>query len=168
MDKAFEQLISRNRFLKTLLAVSAALSAPWTFQSCSPVGPTPKLRGITAEEYHGMNAVAEVFLENNPIEGFDFGLGFDQYIYGHPYPIETEAVLKYLASIPISRLISLVLDFSFTPLAQLDKEKRKERLLSWKNSDSGLKRGAYAILRQVSFFILSGDKNYQKYMGYEV
>ncbi|MCZ8154897.1 MAG: hypothetical protein O9264_02180 [Leptospira sp.] len=158
--------LSRNRFLKFTLKCFALTTISIKGVNCGPGLVTPGLRGISPEAYHSFRSLQEVFLKDNPITDFDLGLALDNYIYGHPYPIETESVLQLLSSIPSSILAALALDFSFTPMAKLPIEERIQRLQSWKNSSLGLKRGVYAILRQISFFLLSSDKEYQKFVGY--
>jgi hypothetical protein len=157
---------SRNRFLKFALKCFALTAVSLKGVNCGPGLVTPGLRGISPEAYHNFRSLQEVFLKDNPITNFDLGLALDNYVYGHPYPIETESVLQLLVSLPSSVLAAIALDFSFTPIAKLPPEERIERLLSWKNSSLGLKRGVYTILRQISFFLLSSDKEYQKYVGY--
>lgn len=115
-----------------------------------------------------MRALQEVFLKDSPLPDFDLGLAFDAYVFGHPTPIDTWPILQELVDLPGSPLMSLVLHFSFTPLAACDVAEREKRLLALKTSSLGLKRGAYAIMRQLSFYLLSQDKSYQKYVGYEV
>ncbi|TGL63190.1 hypothetical protein EHQ58_01245 [Leptospira ognonensis] len=134
--------------------------------NCGPGLVTPGLRGISPEAYHNFKSLQEVFLKDSPVPNFDLGLALDKYIYGHPYPIETESVLQLLLSLPSSILAAIALDFSFTPMVKLSAEEREKRLLSWKTSSLGLKRGVYSIFRQISFFLLSSDKEYQKYVGY--
>ncbi|WP_425460630.1 hypothetical protein [Leptospira idonii] len=158
--------LSRNRFLKFTLKCFALTAVSLKGVNCGPGVVTPPLRGISTEEYHNFRALQEVFLQDCPIPEFDLGLALDNYVYGHPYPIETESVIQLLASVPSSVLAALALDFSFTPLAKLSPEERINRLLSWKTSSLGIKRGVYSILRQISFFLLSSDKQYQKFVGY--
>ncbi|GBF51393.1 hypothetical protein LPTSP4_29290 [Leptospira ryugenii] len=158
--------LSRNRFFKFTLKCIALTTISLKGVNCGPGLSTPKLRGISEEAYHNFRALQEVILDENPIKDFDLGLALDQYIYGHPYPLETEDVLLLLTSIPSSYLVALALDFSFTPLVKLPPKERMERLMSWKKSSLAMKRGLYFILRQFSFFLLSSSKEYQQYVGY--
>lgn len=167
METLFSEEISRSGFLKFLFK-SAALSAVLIPATSSCGGEAvPNLKGLSATQYRAFRSLQDVFLSGNPIQNFDLGVAADQYIYGHPYPIETESTLQILAFLPTSTLVSLALDFSFTPLASLSKENREKRLLSWKNSSLSLKRGAYNIMRQLSFFLISKEKSYQQLLGYE-
>lgn len=158
--------LSRNRFLKFTLKCFALTAVSLKGINCGSGLPLPSLRGISEEEYHNFRSLQEVFLQDCPIANFDLGLALDNYVYGHPYPIDTESVIQLLASIPSSILAAIFLDFSFTPLAKLPPVERLERLKAWKTSSLGLKRGVYLILRQTSFFLLSSDKEYQKFVGY--
>ncbi len=162
----FTFTLSRNRFLKFALKCFALTAVSLKGVNCGPGIVTPGLRGISEEAYHNFKSLQEVFLKDNPVANFDLGLALDNYVYGHPYPIETESILQLLASIPSSILAAMFLDFSFTPIAKLPPIEREKRLLSWKSSSLGLKRGVYTILRQISFFLLSSDREYQKYVGY--
>ncbi|TGK07136.1 hypothetical protein EHO59_03230 [Leptospira semungkisensis] len=166
MESFLEERVSRSRFLKFLFK-TAAVSAILLPQVSCKSGPVPKLHGLSDDQYWAFKSLEEVFLEGNPIQGFDLGVAADKYIYGHPYPIETESVLKLLAFLPTSTLVSFALDLSFTSLAGLSKEDREKRLLSWKSSSLSLKRGAYNIMRQLSFFLVSMEKDYSKLVGYE-
>jgi len=159
-------IFSRNRFIKFALKCFALTAISIKGVNCGPGLVTPGLRGISPEAYHNFKSLQEVFLKDSPIPNFDLGLALDNYVYGHPYPIETESVLQLLVSLPSSVLAAMALDFSFTPIAKLPPDEREKRLLSWKTSPLGLKRGVYSILRQISFFLLSSDKEYQKYVGY--
>ncbi|WP_208652774.1 hypothetical protein [Leptospira montravelensis] len=159
-------LLSRNRFLKFSLKCFALTAVSIHGVNCGSGLTTPPLRGISPEQYHSFRSLQEVFLQDNPIPNFDLGLALDNYVYGHPYPIETESVIQLLASVPSSILAAMALDFSFTPIVKLPMEKRIKRLQEWKHSSLGLKRGVYVILRQISFFLLSSDKEYQKFVGY--
>ena len=158
--------LSRNRFIKFALKCFALTAVSIKGVNCGPGIVTPGLRGISPEAYHNFKSLQEVFLKDSPIANFDLGLALDNYVYGHPYPIETESVLQLLVSLPSSILAAIVLDFSLTPIAQLPPDQREKRLLSWKTSSLGLKRGVFSILRQISFFLLSSDKEYQKFVGY--
>lgn len=166
MESFLEENVSRSRFLKFLFK-TAALSAIVVPQLSCKDKSIPKLNGLSDEQYLAFKSLEEVFLVGNPIQGFDLGVAADKYIYGHPYPIETESVLKLLAFLPTSVLVALALDFSFTPLASLSVEKREARLLSWKHSSLSLKRGAYNIMRQLAFFLVSMEKSYSQLLGYE-
>ncbi|MDZ4725205.1 MAG: hypothetical protein SH817_03565 [Leptospira sp.] len=166
MNELEQFTLSRNRFFKFTLKCFALTAISLKGINCGPGIVTPKLRGISEEAYHNFRSLQEIFLKDNPITNFDLGLALDNYVYGHPYPIETESVLQLLVDLPSSVLAAVALDFSFTPMVKLTPEERLQRLLSWKNSSLGLKRGAYAILRQISFFLLSSDKDYQRFVGY--
>lgn len=133
---------------------------------CSQVEGIPNLKGLSPDEYLSFRGIQKVFLVGNPIEDFDLGLALDNYVYGHPYPIETEDLIRFLAGLPSSTLIAFALNFSFTPLSKLEPVEMEKRLLGWKTSSLGMKRGLYSILRQISFFLLSSDKRFQQYMGY--
>jgi hypothetical protein len=163
----FEAQLSRSKFLKLLAKISALIFIFSKTTGCSPSKPTPALKGIDPVDYHSFRAIQEVFLKGNPIPDFDLGLALDQYIYGHPYPIETEDLIRFLASLPSSILIAFAFDFSFTPLANLSPEEMERRLLGWKSSSLAMKRGVFSILRQFSFFLLTSDKRFQQYMGYQ-
>ncbi|EIE02445.1 hypothetical protein [Leptospira licerasiae] len=166
MESFLDEKVSRSRFLKFLLK-TAAVSAILVPQASCKSGPIPKLHGLSDSEYLAFKSLEEVFLVGNPIQGFDLGVAADKYIYGHPYPIDTESVLKLLAFLPGSSLVSLALDFSFTSMVGLSKEDREKRLLSWKNSSLSLKRGAYNIMRQLSFFLVSMERDYNELVGYK-
>ncbi|EQA44734.1 hypothetical protein LEP1GSC050_3363 [Leptospira broomii serovar Hurstbridge str. 5399] len=166
MESLLSEKISRNVFLKFLWK-SAAVTAVVLPQASCGGEPVPQLKGLSASQYHAFRSLQEVFLQGNPLPDFDLGIAADQYIYGHPYPIETESTLQLLAFLPTSTLVALALDFSFTPLASLSKENREKRLLSWKHSSLSLKRGAYNIMRQLSFFLVSKEKSFQQLVGYE-
>lgn len=143
-----------------LTSVSASAIA------CKESRKAPDLRGLSPEHYWNFKSIQEVFLQDNPVPEFDLGLALDQYMYGHPSPIETESVILLLAGIPSSVLAAIALDFSFVPLSSLSIADREERLKSWKYSKWQIKRGAYTILRQTSFFLLSSNKEYQRFVGY--
>ncbi len=162
----FESQISRNRFLKFLAKIFGIISLASQVENCSKKGNIPRLKGISENDYLGFRGIQKLFLEGNPVEDFDLGLALDEYIYGGHYPIETEDLIRFLAMIPNSVAISLALDLSLTPLAQLDRNSMEKRVLGWKNSRLAMKRGLYSILRQFSFFLLTSDKRFQEYMGY--
>lgn len=113
-----------------------------------------------------MNAVGEVFLADTPFPDFDLGRALDDYVFGHPSPLDTKDIVRELAGAPSSYLASLVLDGSFKTLVQLPREQREQRMLGWKNSDNVMKRGLYNILRQTCFFLLSSSPALQAYAGY--
>lgn len=136
--------------------------------NCKRPQEIPRLLGISSEEYRGFRSIQDVFLAGCPLPSFDLGLALDRYIYGHPHPIDTENLLRFLAGIPSSRLVAFLLDFSGTPLSELDPPQRERRLLSWKTSGFRLKRGLFSILRQISFFLVSSDKGIQRIMGYGI
>ncbi|MBK8397852.1 MAG: hypothetical protein IPL26_21765 [Leptospiraceae bacterium] len=158
---------SRNTFLKLTVKAFAITALSIEGVNCGKTLVTPALKGISQEEYFNMQCLAEIFLKDNPVSDFDLGKALDDYIYGHPSPIPTKDIIHELAGAPSSILASLILDFSFTPLVKLNLEDREKRLLSWKNSDSKMKRGLFGVLRQTSMFLLSSNKEYQKYIGYE-
>jgi hypothetical protein len=161
-----ENTISRNKFLKLLAKISAIFYIGTKTIGCAAHGDIPRLKGISEDNYLSFHGIQKVFLEGNPIEDFDLGIALDNYVYGHPYPIETEDIILFLAGIPSSTLVALALDFSFTPLSKLDKDEMEKRLLSWKTSSLSMKRGLFSILRQFSFTLLSSDKKFQAFMGY--
>lgn len=72
-----------------------------------------------------------------------------------------------LGRIPSSTLAAFIFDFSLQSMSSLNIEEREKRLLSWKTSSLGIKRGIYSILRQTSFFLVSKDQRIQKLAGYE-
>lgn len=157
--------ISRNRFLRNTAKLFAIFWIGSKTIGCSGSEDIPPLKGISESDYRGFRGMQKVFLKGNPISDFDLGLSLDRYIYGHPYPIETEDLIRFLAMVPSSSLIAMM-DFSLTPLSNLSPEDMEKRLLGWKNSSLKMKRGLYSILRQFSFFLLSSDKKFQEYMGY--
>lgn len=167
MEKFLQEPIPRSRFLKLGLKFLAITAFVLPGMSACSTGSIPRLRGLKEDHYLSFKSIGEVFLKGNPISDFDLGVAMDDYIYGHPTPIDTEDVLLLLGLIPASRLASLALDFSFTPMIALNVEEREKRLLSWKNSSLNLKRGAFSIMRQIAFFLVSKDKRIQKLAGYE-
>ncbi|WCL49414.1 hypothetical protein [Leptospira sp. GIMC2001] len=162
----FEAEISRSKFLKYLMQISTISFFAIKTTGCGTDRPTPRLKGLSEVDYQSFRSLQEVILDGNPIEDYDLGLSLDNYLYGHPTPTENEDVVLFLAGIPSSILIAIALDFSLTPLANLDKEAMDKRLQSWKHSTLVMKRGIYSILRQFSFFLLTSDKRFQEYMGY--
>ncbi|MCE9501761.1 MAG: hypothetical protein K8R21_14865 [Leptospira sp.] len=159
--------LSRGKFLKWALKI---FSISLLFQStggCSSPQKIPKLRGISDQEYLNFQSVGEIFLDGNPVADFDIGKALDDYIYGHPNPLPTKDLVHELVGVPSSILVALALDFSITPLVKLERAKREKRLLSWKNSGSQLKRSLFSLLKLFSFFLLTGDKRFQKFSGYE-
>ncbi|EMM93594.1 hypothetical protein LA733_0426 [Leptospira interrogans] len=165
LESFLQEPISRNRFLKLVLKLSAFLMLPG-LGACSN-GSIPKLRGLKETQYLGFKSIGEVFLKGNPILDFDLGIAADDYIYGHPTPIDTEDILLLLGRIPSSTLAAFIFDFSLQSMSSLNIEEREKRLLSWKTSSLGIKRGIYSILRQTSFFLVSKDQRIQKLAGYE-
>ncbi|MCC5815263.1 MAG: hypothetical protein JJT78_10935 [Leptospira sp.] len=161
----FESEISRSKFIKLIAKFAAVFFVGSQTINCSRDG-IPPLKGISESDYEGFVGIQKVFLDGNPVQDFDLGVALDNYIYGHPYPIETEDLIRFLAMVPSSTAIALFLDFSLTPLSSLDKDSMEKRLLSWKTSSLALKRGLYSILRQFSFFLLSSDKKFQQFMSY--
>ncbi len=162
-----QEPITRSQFVKWGLKIFSIFSISYVGINCGSSKLTPPLRGLSPEQYHNFNTIGEVFLDGNPFS-FDLGLALDNYVFGHPGVIDTWPIIKDLADIPSSVLASIVLDFSLTPLVKLNLEDRRKRLLSWKNSSLKLKRGAYGIMRQTSFFLLSSQKEFQRFTGYEV
>lgn len=158
---------SRNSFLKLFIKMFALTALSFEGVNCGNSLVIPKLKGISKEEYFNMHAIAEIFLEGNPIPEFDIGKALDDYIYGHPSPIPTKDLIHELAGAPSSILAALILDFSLRPLVKLYKEEREKRLLGWKNSSSQMKRGLFSILRQTCMFLLGSSKDYQRSIGYE-
>lgn len=116
--------------------------------------------------YYNFRALQEIFLTDNPIPNLDLGMSLDRYVYGHPTPIETESLISLLGLVPSSKIVALIFDFSFIPLASLPKEAGLKRLLGWKSSSLKIKRGLYSIFRQFCFFLASSDRQYQAYAGY--
>lgn len=165
--KFLDSSFSRNTFLKISIKVFAITALSIEGINCGRTLVTPILKGISTEEYFNMHSVAEIFLEGNPVPEFDIGKALDDYIYGHPSPIPTKDLIHELAGAPSSILAALLLDFSLTPLAKLNKEEREKRLLGWKNSSSQMKRGLFGILRQTCMFLLASNKDYQRSIGYE-
>ena len=159
--------ISRTGFLGLALKIFAIFSFSSFGAGCNRNAKAPNLRGISEDDYFNFHALGEIFLEGNPIKEFDIGKSLDDYLYGHPYPLPTIKIVHELAEVPSSYLAALALDFSFTPLAKLSKEDRLKRLNSWRDSSSAMKRGAYSIMKQFCYFLLSSNKDYQKYVGYE-
>lgn len=159
--------ISRNQFLRFAIKAFAITALSIEGVNCGNSLTTPTLKGISTEEYFNMKAMAEIFLDGNPVPNFDLGKALDDYIYGHPSPIPTKDLIHELAGAPSSILAALILDFSITPLVKLNKEDREKRLLSWKHSNSQMKRGLFGILRQTCMFLLASNKDYQRAIGYE-
>ena len=159
-------LSSRGLFLRRALKFFALVSFSLSLSSCRKGPPLPALRGISSKDYDNMHAIGEVFLKGNPIKSFDIGLALDNYIYGHPSPLSTSADIHELASLISSRLASLSLDLSFTPLSRLSPKAREARLLAWQKSDSKLKRGLYNLLCSVCFFLLGSNHDFLRYTGY--
>lgn len=164
--QAFEQEISRSVFLRGSVKLFALTSLTLAGVDCTPSEKVPALRGITEQEYHNINAIAEVFLTDSPIQGFDAGKAFDDYVFGHPSALDTKATALELAGVPSSRLASLVLDVSFTPLIGLGKEERLKRMLGWKESANPMKRGLFNVFRQTTFFLLSSSPAFTAFTGY--
>ena len=163
-----EKDLSRNTFLKLSIKAFAITALSIKGVNCGNSLVTPLLKGISQEEYFNMQSIAEIFLEGNPVPNFDLGKALDDYIYGHPSPIQTKDLVHELAGAHSSILAALLHDFSLTPLVKLSREEREKRLLSWKNSSSQMKRGLFGVLRQFSMFLLASNKEYQKAIGYEV
>ena len=158
-------LSSRGLFLRTALKCFGLAAFSFSLSSCRQ-GPLPPLRGISPRDYDNIHSIGEIFLKGNPIKNFDIGAALDNYIYGHPSPLPTRADIHELAALPSSRLASLSLDLSFTPLSQLDPKAREERLLSWQRSNSKLKRGLYNLLCALCFFLLGSNHDFLVYTGY--
>ena len=171
ISKAFMRPIGRETFLKYSIKAFALSSLSLGAGRCAPGAaastPSAPLHGISLQEYRNFNALAEVFLKDVPFE-FDAGLAVDRYVYGHPHPIENRALVHELIGIPSSRLLSVLLDGSFTTLVELDVDKRRERLMIWSRSGSVLKRGLFVIMRQTCFFILSMRPEFAAYAGYDL
>lgn len=163
--QAFEQEINRSAFLRGSIKLFALTSLTLAGVDCTP-REVPKLHGISEQEYRNINAIAEIFLIDSPVAGFDAGKAFDDYVFGHPSPLDTKDTALELAGVPSSRLASLVLDASFTPLVQLSKEDRLKRMLGWKASDNPMKRGLFNTFRQTTFFLLSSSAAFTAYTGY--
>ncbi len=161
--------VSRGMFLRGSLKLFALTSIGMGASACAPAG-LPALRGLSAQQYLNMNAIAEVFLAGNPIPDFDLGLAFDDYLFGKASPLPQPALDKALelADVPSSILAALVLDGSLTTLVQLDPAKREARMLAWQQSDSVLKRGLFNIMRSTCFFMLSNRREWNAYCGYPV
>jgi hypothetical protein len=157
---------TRSHFLKLTAKVFAILFIGSKTTGCATAEGLPNLKGISPAEYFSFRGIQKVFLDGNPIPDFDLGIALDNYIYGHPHPIETEDLIRFLAGLPSSVFISIALDFSLTPLSKLEPVEMEKRLLGWKKSSLAMKRGLYSILRQISFFLLSSDKRFQQFMGY--
>ena len=164
--QALTQEINRRAFLRGSIKLFALTSLTLGGVDCRPSDAVPDLRGISEQEYHNINAIAEVFLTDSPIAGFDAGKAFDDYVFGHPAPLDTKDVALELAGVPSSLLASLVLDASFTPLVQLSREDRLKRMLGWKASDSPMKRGLFNTFRQTTFFLLSSSPAFVAFTGY--
>lgn len=160
-----EAELSRSKFLRLIAKCAGLFLVGSQAMNCSG-SDIPPLKGISESDYKGFVGLQKVLLDGNPVEDFDLGVALDNYIYGHPYPIETEDLIRFLAMVPSSSAVAFFLDFSFTPLANLAPDAMERRLLSWKTSSLQMKRGLYSILRQFSFFLLSSDKRFQQFMGY--
>ena len=163
----FEQPVTRDAFLRFSVKAFALTSLTLSGVDCSDPLSIPALRGISAQEYRNMSAVGEVFLVGSPFAGFDPGKALDDYVYGHPYPLDTKDLVRELALAPSSYLAALVLDGSFTTLVSLNREEREKRLLGWKNSGDQMKMGLFNILRQTTFYLLSSSPEYAKFAGYD-
>ena len=164
----FDEEFSRAKFLKFSFKLFALTSLSYSGINCKLSTNIPKLKEISEEEYFNIHSVAEIFLKGNPVKNFDIGIALDEYIAGNPYPIPTKEKIHELAFLPSSLLAALLLDYSITPLVKLSSEEREKRLLSWKNSNSQIKRGAFAILKQSCMFLLSSNKEFQLEIGYNV
>lgn len=167
LELFLQESIPRSRFLKLSLKFLAVTAFVLPGMTACTSGSIPRLRGLKDDAYLAFKSLGEVFLKGNPIPDFDLGVAVDDYVYGHPTPIDTESVILLLGMIPSSTLAALALDFSFKPMTSLSVEEREKRLLSWKTSSLGLKRGAYSIMRQIAFFLVSKDKRIQTLAGYE-
>ncbi len=156
---------SRRSFLGAVIKIVALGSFGFVDSACQRKE-IPPLRGISSQEYLNMEALAKVFLKNNPIKNFDIGKALDNYVYGHPSPLQSRDKIHELASLPSSLLASLFLDLSFTPLVKLNIEQREKRLLAWRDSPLELKRGLYRVLHTTCFFLLGSSHDFLHYTGY--
>ena len=164
--------LNRRSFLrqsiKAFAATSLVLGGGGALQNCGGTGgPVPSLVGLSAQEYHNMNALAEVFLGELPF-AFDLGKATDDYAYGHATPLDTVDIVHELAGAPSSWLAAMLLDFSPTTLVALPVKEREARMLGWLNSGSVMKRGLYNIMKQTCFFLLSSSPEYLKLAGYNI
>jgi hypothetical protein len=160
--------ISRKGFLFFTLKLFAITSASISIINCKQTEIPPVfLKSLTIEEYFNIRSIQEIFLKNLPFEFFDLGLALDDHIAGHANIIPNAEMLRELAGLPSSYLASLILDHSLTPLALLNIEEREKRLLSWRHSTNSVKRGAFLMFQQISFFLLSKEKVYQQFTGYK-
>jgi len=164
----FEREISRRVFLRGTVKIFALTSLTFSGVDCFPSRDVPALRGISEQEYRNMHSLAEVFLEGSPIRDLDIGKALDDYVFGHPYPIDTKDAARELAGVPSSILAALVLDGSFTPLVKLPKEERLKRMLAWKASENPMKRGLFNIMRQTVFFLVSSSPEFIRLTGYNM
>lgn len=158
--------ISRSAFLRGSLKVFGLTSLTLSAADCRRSDSVPRLHGISEQDYHNINSIAEVFLTDSPIAGFDAGKAFDDYVFGHPAPLDTRDTALELAAVPSSILASLVLDGSLTPLVRLSLEERLKRMLAWKASDNPMKRGLFNTFRQTTFFLLSSNPGFTAFTGY--
>ena len=162
--------MNRGTFLRRslqLFAASSIVVGGGSTLRCRAGGPLPELRGISEQEYHNMNALGEVFLGELPFD-LDLGKATDDYIYGHPSPIDVKENVHELAGVPSSWLAALLLDASFTTLVSLESADRRLRLLGWRDSDSVMKRGLFNIMKQTCFFLMSSSKEYVAMTGYKI
>lgn len=164
--QAFEHQLNRSTFLRGSIKIFALTSLTLAGVDCRPSDQIPELHGISEQEYHNINAIAEVFLTDSPIAGFDAGKAFDDYVFGHPTPLDTKSTALELAGVPSSYLASIVLDGSLTPLIKLSKEERLKRMLGWKASSNPMKRGLFNVLRQTTFFLISSSPAFVAFTGY--
>lgn len=160
-----ESAISRKKFLSLAVKVLAITSLGSMNLGCHQRHPSVPLIGLSFEEYANMVCIQEVFLRDCPIE-FDLGIALDNYIYASENTIPSENFWKEIARLPSSYIASITLDHSIRPLAKLNPVEREERLLSWRSSINPVKRGLYQLFHQISFYLLSKNKNYQLYIGY--
>ncbi len=161
---------SRKSFLKKILLAKGISFFTFSFfltNTQCQTKKTPKLRGISNQEYHNIHAIGDIFLKDHPITNFDIGKAMDDYIYGHPHPLENQSQLHELASLPSSLAASLMLDTSFQTLSDLNREDREKRLLAWKQSNSALKRGLYNLFHSFCFFLLGTSHAYLVYTKYK-
>ena len=159
--------MSRAAFLRGSIKLFALTSLTMSGVDRGPSS-IPSLKGISAQEYRNMNAVGEVFLADSPFPDFDLGQALDDYVFGHPSPLDTKDIVRELAGAPSSYLAAIVLDGSMTPLVKLSRAEREARMLGWKKSDNIMKRGLYNILRQTTFFLLSSSPALPRYAGYAI
>lgn len=161
-----DRALTRSKFLSVTIKLMVAGVFIVELPACKDTGTIPVLKGLSREEYNNIKLIGEFFLKDYPVRNFDIGIALDKLLYGAANPHPSAGLISELIAVPSSFLASLVIDNSFIPLSQMNREERYQRLIKWKTLRGSLARGVYSLMHGICMLLLSSDPAFVKLTGY--